>query len=114
MTGADRRTAELTAAREGLAEIEGLVAAGRAEYEGNVDRRRALALCWISVGSALKHYAVLAGDASTAWCALAGDPFAGQLAHQPVSRLDPVVLWETSVRDPPQLRRIVEALPQGR
>jgi len=36
-----------------------------------------------------------------------------KLAHQPVSRLDPVVLWETSVRDTPQLRRIVEALPQG-
>ena len=32
MTDANRRTAELTAAREGLAEIEGLVAAGRAEY----------------------------------------------------------------------------------
>jgi len=35
VAGADRRTAELTAAREGLAEIEGLIAAGQAEYEGS-------------------------------------------------------------------------------
>jgi len=34
VTDANRRTAELTAAREGLAEIEELVAAGRAEYMG--------------------------------------------------------------------------------
>jgi len=113
VTGADRRTAELTAAREGLAEIEGLVAAGRAEYEGNFDRRRALALCWISVGSALKHYAVLAGMPQRHGVLSPAIRLRDKLAHQPVSRLDPVVLWETSVRDTPQLRRIVEALPQG-
>lgn len=52
MTAPSSRSAELAAARQGLDEIDRLVAAGRAAYDESVDRRRAMALCWISVGGA--------------------------------------------------------------
>jgi len=34
----------------------------------------------------------------------------GKLAHQPLDRLAPEVVWETSIRDAPELLRVVEAL----
>lgn len=111
MTDPSRRTAELLAAREGLETIAALVDDGQAVYDASVDRQRAVALCWISVGSALKHYAALSGMPQGHGPLAPAVRLRDKLAHQPVSRLDPAVLWQASVRDAPQLRRIVEALP---
>jgi len=36
--------------------------------------------------------------------------FRDKLAHQPLDRLAPEVVWETSIRDAPELLRVVEAL----
>jgi uncharacterized protein with HEPN domain len=36
--------------------------------------------------------------------------FRDKLAHQPLDRLAPEVVWETSVHDAPELLRVVEAL----
>lgn len=113
MTDPSRLAAELVAAGEGLATIAGLVGAGQASYDGSVDRQRAVALCWISVGSALKHYAALSGMPQGHGPLAPAIRLRDKLAHQPVSRLDPAVLWQASVRDAPQLRRIVEALPDA-
>lgn len=80
------------------------------EYDQNLDRQRALALCWISVGSALKHYAHIAGLPRGHGPLAPAIRLRDRLAHQPVDRLNPAVLWETSVRDAPELARIIAAL----
>ncbi|MGQ0717358.1 MAG: hypothetical protein ACT4NP_08580 [Pseudonocardiales bacterium] len=43
-------------ALEALDEIDALVDSGRHEFAASLDRQRALAFCWIAVGSALKDY----------------------------------------------------------
>ena len=41
---------------EALDEIDALVGYGHDEFAASLDRQRALAFCWIAVGSALKDY----------------------------------------------------------
>lgn len=43
-------------ALEALDEIDAIVGRGRPEFAASLDRQRALAFCWIAVGSALKDY----------------------------------------------------------
>ena len=78
--------------------------------DANIDRQRALAFCWVSVGSALKHYARLAGIPQGHAPLTPAIQFRDKLTHQPLDRLAPEVVWETSIRDGPELLRVVEAL----
>jgi hypothetical protein len=105
-----RQAHELAAAREGLAAIAALVEAGRSEFDANLDRRRALALCWISTGSALKHYATVAGIARGHDGLSPAIQFRDKLAHQALGQVNFEVVWESSDRDAPELSRVVEAL----
>ena len=58
MSTPEELAAQLDAAIHGLHEIRRLVSdGGRDAFDASQDRTRALALCWVSVGSALKHYA---------------------------------------------------------
>jgi hypothetical protein len=43
-------------ALEALDEIDVLIGHGRQEFATSLDRQRALAFCWIAVGSALRDY----------------------------------------------------------
>lgn len=104
--------AELDAALYALREIRKLVSeAGRDGFDASEDRRRAIAWCWVTAGSALKHYARMSGTPQ-------GQPplappirFRDRLAHQRLDKLDADLLWETSVRETPVLLRIIEQLP---
>lgn len=105
-----RPAAELRAALDGLTEIRRIVEAGEALYRTNMDRQRALALCWISVGSALKHFAAATGRPQLHGPLTPAIRLRDKLAHQPVTRLDSAVLWQTSIHDAPRLRAVIEAL----
>jgi hypothetical protein len=105
-----RLQAELEAARQGLHAAATMVAGGRDAFDASIDQQRALAFCWVSVGSALKHYARLAGIPQGHGPLEPAIQFRDKLAHQPLDRLAPEVVWETSVRDAPELLRVVEAL----
>ncbi|HUJ66628.1 MAG TPA: HepT-like ribonuclease domain-containing protein [Acidimicrobiales bacterium] len=103
--------AELDAALYALREIRKLVSeGGRDGFDASEDRRRAIAWCWVAAGSALKHYAQTSGTPQ-------GQPplappirFRDRLAHQRLDKLDADLLWETSVRETPDLLRIIEQL----
>src|SRR5215510_487397 len=97
-------------ARQGLRAAAATVAGGRDAFDARIDQRRALAFCWVSVGSALKHYARLAGIPQGHGPLAPAIQFRDKLAHQPLDRLAPEVVWETSIRDAPELLRVVEAL----
>lgn len=69
------RGARSTAAIYGLHEVRRVVSeGGRGAFDGSEDRSRALAFCWVSVGSALKHYAQMRGAPQGAPPALGADP----------------------------------------
>jgi uncharacterized protein with HEPN domain len=87
-----------------------MVAGGRATFDASTDQQRALAFCWVSIGSALKHYARLAGIPQGHGPLAPAIQFRDKLAHQSLDRLAPEVVWETSIRDAPELLRVVEAL----
>ncbi|MHB1785186.1 MAG: HepT-like ribonuclease domain-containing protein [Acidimicrobiales bacterium] len=103
--------AQLNAAIYGLHQIRRIVSeGGRASFDASDDRSRALAFCWVSVGSALKHYSQMTRMPEGA--APLSDPirFRDRLAHQRLDKLDLDLLWETSVRETPVLLRILERL----
>jgi len=105
-----RLQAELEAARQGLHAVAAMVAGGRTTFDASTDQQRALAFCWVSIGSALKHYARLAGIPQGHGPLAPAIQFRDKLAHQSLDRLASEVVWETSVRDAPELLRVVEAL----
>jgi len=90
--------------------VAAMVAGGRAAFDASIDQQRALAFCWVSVGSALKHYARLTGIPQGHGPLAPAIQFRDKLAHQPLDRLAPGVVWETSICDAPELLRVVEAL----
>jgi uncharacterized protein with HEPN domain len=103
--------AQLDAAIHGLHEIRRLVSdGGRDAFDASQDRTRALALCWVSVGSALKHYAQMTGTPQGVAPLSAPIRFRDRLAHQRLDKLDLNLLWETSVRETPVLLRILGRL----
>ena len=62
MSRPDEVAAQLDAAIHGLEEVRRIVSeGGRATFDASEDRSRALAFCWVSTGSALKHYAHMIG-----------------------------------------------------
>ena len=101
---------ELEAARHGLQAVAAVVAEGREIFDGSLAQQRALAFCWVSTGSALKHYAQLARLAQRQGPLAPAIHFRDRIAHQPLDRLDPASVWKTSVEDAPKLLRVVEAL----
>jgi uncharacterized protein with HEPN domain len=102
---------ELDAAVYGLHAIRRVVSdGGRDAFDASEDRTRALAFCWVSVGSALKHYAQMTGTPQGLAPLSAPIRFRDRLAHQRLDKLDLDLLWETSVREPPVLVRLLEAL----
>jgi uncharacterized protein with HEPN domain len=103
--------AELDAALYALREIRRLVSnGGRDAFDASEDRRRAIAWCWVAAGSALKHYAQIAGTPQGEPPLSAPIRFRDRLAHQRLNKLDAHLLWETSVRETPVLLRIIEQL----
>ena len=90
--------------------VAAMVAGGRTTFDASTDQQRALAFCWVSIGSALKHYARLAGIPQGHGPLAPAIQFRDKLAHQSLDRLASEVVWETSVRDAPELLRVVEAL----
>ena len=87
-----------------------MVAEGREAFDASPAQQRALAFCWVSVGSALKNYAHLAGVAQGHGPLAPAIQFRDKIAHQPLDRLASDVVWRTSVRDAPELLRVIEAL----
>lgn len=111
MSTPEELAAQLDAATHGLHNIRRLVSeGGRDAFDASEDRTRALAFCWVSVGSALKHYAQMTGVPQGAAPLSAPIRFRDRLAHQRLDKLDLDLLWETSVRETPVLLRIVERL----
>jgi uncharacterized protein with HEPN domain len=105
-----RLQVELEAARQGLLAVAAIVARGREAFDASIDHQRALAFCWVSTGSALKHYARRAGMSQGRGPLAPAIQFRDKLAHQPLDRLAPEVVWETSVHDATELLRVIEAL----
>ena len=111
MSNSEELAAQLGAAIHGLHEIRRLVSdGGRDAFDASQDRTRVLAFCWVSVGSALKHYAQMTGTPQGAAPLSAPIRFRDRLAHQQLDKLDLDLLWETSVRETPVLLRILERL----
>ena len=103
--------AQLDAALHGLQEVRRVVSeGGRAAFDASEDRSRALAFCWVSTGSAVKHYAQMTGAPQGASPLSAPIRFRDRLAHQRLDKLDLNLLWETSVRDAPVLLRVLSSL----
>ncbi len=103
--------AELDAALYALREIRRLVSeGGRDAFDASEDRRRAIVWCWVAAGSALKHYAHMAGTPQGQPPLSAPIRFRDRLAHQRLDKLDTNLLWETSVRETPVLVRIIVQL----
>lgn len=105
-----RLRAELEAARQGLNAIARMVADEREVFESSVVQQRALAFCWVTTGSALKHYTHLSGLPQGHGPLAPAIHLRDRIAHQPLDRLDPVIIWDTSVQDAPELLRVVDAL----
>ena len=59
MSRPEEVAAQLDAAIHGLHEIRRIVSEGG--REASEDRSRALAFCWVSTGSAIKHYPQMTG-----------------------------------------------------
>lgn len=83
---------------------------GRDRFDARKDRRRAIAWCWVTAGSALKHYAPTSGAPKGHPSLAPPIRFRDRLAHQRLEKLDTDLLWETSVREAPALLRIIEQL----
>lgn len=98
-----RLRAELVAARQGLHAVADMLTEGREVFAGSVIQQRALAFCWVSTGSALKHYTHLAGLAQGHGPLAPAIHLRDRIAHQPLDRLDSAIIWETSVYDAPEL-----------
>ncbi len=102
MTDPQGEEAELRAAVRGLREVRQIVSGGgRGAYDASTDQQRALAYCWVSIGSALKHHDRITGTAASASKFSNAIRFRDRLAHQPLDRLDIDILWESSVRSAP-------------
>ena len=62
MSRAEELATQLDAALHGLQAVRRVVAeGGREAFDASEDRNRALAFCWVSTGSALKHYEQMTG-----------------------------------------------------
>jgi uncharacterized protein with HEPN domain len=101
-------------ALEALDEIDTLVGHGRPEFAASLDRQRAMAFCWIAVGSALKDYARIAQLPAQQEPLSSPIRFRDRLAHQALSQLDADLLWRVSTERVTQLRIILLSLRASR
>ena len=97
-------------ALEALDEIDTLVGYGYDEFAASLDRQRALAYCWIAVGSALKDYARLVQLSARQEPLSSPIRFRDRLAHQSLSQLDAALLWRVSIERVKELRAILVGL----
>ncbi|MGH3832219.1 MAG: HepT-like ribonuclease domain-containing protein [Pseudonocardiaceae bacterium] len=97
-------------ALEALDEIDTLVGHGRQEFADSLDRQRALAFCWIAVGSALKDYTRISQLPARQEPLSSPIRFRDRLAHQALSQLDAELLWRVSTERVRQLRVILLSL----
>ncbi len=97
-------------ALEALDEIDAIVSRGRPEFVASLDRQRALAFCWIAVGSALKDYTHIAKLPTRQEPLSSPIRFRDRLAHQSLSQLDAVLLWRVSTERVAELRAILIGL----
>lgn len=112
MTAPVRGENELAAALTALGYVAGLVAdGGRDTFADSSDRRLALTYCWVNIGSQLKQFA-----RKTKLSRHSVEPLSkpikmrDKLSYGPMPDLRGDVVWDTSVNDGPQLRRIVAEL----
>ncbi|MGH3693593.1 MAG: HepT-like ribonuclease domain-containing protein [Pseudonocardiaceae bacterium] len=75
-----------------------------------MDRQRALAFCWIGVGSALKDYAQITKLPAQQEPLSSPIRFRDRLAHQSLSQLDADILWRVSTERVSDLRGILIGL----
>lgn len=97
-------------ALEALGEIDAIVSRGHSEFATSLDRQRALALCWIAVGSALKDYVHIAELPARQEPLSSPIRFRDRIAHQSLSQLDADVLWRVSTERVSDLRAILASL----
>lgn len=97
-------------ALEALAEIDVLVGRGHHEFAASLDRQRALAFCWIAVGSALKDYTRVALLPARQEPLSSPIRFRDRLAHQALNQLDADLLWRVSTERVAELRVILISL----
>ena len=97
-------------ALEALDEIDALVGHGHDEFAASLDRQRALAFCWIAVGSALKDYARIVKLPARQEPLSSPIRFRDRLAHQSLSQLDAALLWRVSIERVAELRAILIGL----
>lgn len=97
-------------ALEALDEIDLLVGQGRNEFAASVDRQRALAFCWVAVGSALKDYTRIAQLSARQEPLSSPIRLRDRLAHQALSQLDADLLWRVSAERVAELRIVLTGL----
>lgn len=97
-------------ALEALDEIDAIVGHGRSKFAASRDRQRALAFCWIAVGSALKDYTHIANLPVRQEPLSSPIRFRDRLAHQSLSQLDADLLWRVSAERVAELRAILLGL----
>jgi hypothetical protein len=97
-------------ALEALDEIDTIVGCGYGEFVTSLDRQRALAFCWIAVGSALKDYTRVEQLPTRQEPLSSPIRFRDRLAHQSLSQLDPLLLWRVSVERVAELRAVLFGL----
>jgi uncharacterized protein with HEPN domain len=100
----------LDTALHALDEIDRLVDGGPETYHASQDRQRALAYCWIAVGSALKDYTRLEGIGQGRPPLAAPIRLRDRLAHQALDHLDADLLWRTSTTHTTALRLVIATL----
>jgi uncharacterized protein with HEPN domain len=94
-------------ALEALEEIDTLVGHRHQEFAASLDRQRALAFCWIAVGSALKDYTRIAQLPAGQEPLSSPIRFRDRLAHQALSQRDADLLWRVSTKRVIELRDIL-------
>ena len=101
---------ELDAALVALEAIAERVSGGRHAFDGSVDRQLALVLLWVNVGSQLKQYCRKCSIPTGT------EPFAGpirmrdKLVYGALPDLRAGIVWDTCVRDGPELRVLLTDL----
>lgn len=101
---------ELDAALVALEAIAERVSSGREAYDGSVDRQLALVFLWVNVGSQLKQYCRKCSIPTGT------EPFAGpirmrdKLVYGAMPDLRASIVWDTCVRDAPELRVLITDL----
>lgn len=96
----------LAIAHRGLRELAAIVDAGAGAYIEDVHRRRSLALCWVTIGHALKGLGPGVANGSGQFALAIAVHH--KVLTQSFDKVAADVLWRTSVRDAPVLCGVIE------